>query len=228
MALKDLFFVNEEKKKKVEVSKKTSFPKDVAPSKEILDERMMFPADNGPWKSTVKNSSCEPYIEEVIKLYERGFDGLNIEGWDFYEMYKAVLAVGIDNKAAYQMAYNMGKGMDSTVTKEKLLSQAQYYLDEIIKVYKNYVSNGQSKKLQLQGQMDTEKDGLLSEVKSLREQLSEIQRLLSLKEGMLENIESKYQPEIEVIDCKIMANDHAKAKIMGSIDTVITQIKTNL
>lgn len=236
MGLKDLIFESSGEKKKPETSKKEtiSFPKEHATP--VSDEMGQFKigvdpitSDKGSlgWNSTPE-MSCEPYMNSVLELYNKGFDSLNKEGYDFYEFYKAMLAAGPDNAAMYAMALNMAKAMDSSVTKENLLRQSEYYLTEISKVHKNYEDQGKAKANNILSQKTTEEGTLnreLSEVQSQLEQLRQKENNIKIQIGA---IDSKYSAQLSEINCKIEANNVAKKELFDSINKVKQGINTNL
>ena len=122
MALKDLLFIKEDQPKKAVSETKTKFPDALPKSEDMKANLNKFP-------------SCDPYIEDVIEIYDNGFNALNMSGYDFYEFYKAIVASGDTSPIVYKMAFNMGKSMDPSLTKEKLITQSDFYLGEIDKVH---------------------------------------------------------------------------------------------
>jgi hypothetical protein len=245
MGFKDLFFVNDgsENKPEAESTKKATesaqqtfsnkFPSSAASytepkREEIKTEPSMVTAT--PMATTAPitpdNPSCAPHLEKIMKLYEDGFDGLNMEGYDFFEYFKMVVGAGVNNGAAYSMAFTMGQSMGAT--KETLLSQAQFYIDEISKVHKHYVDNGTSKKESVLKQKGDEEVNLTTELGSINAEISRLMGLKAEKEMALASINTKHAPEITEIECKLMANDMARDRILGTINTVVNGIKTNL
>lgn len=173
-------------------------------------------------------SVTEEQIEKAYTIYQNGFDSLNQPGYDFYEYYKMVLAGGIENAPIYAMAFAMGKSTDATITKESLISKADFYLDEINKVYNNFASQGNNKKQEIIGQKTQENQLLLSEVESIKEQIESLKIQLSDREHKLSVIDTKYSTAINDVDTKLMANSIAKDKIVGNIETVKNGIINNV
>lgn len=233
MGLKDLFFINNDEEKK---------PETVAPS---ATEPVRFPGVNQAVNTTfpsatvsvastpqpvasVENPSCQPHLDKIVQLYESGFDGLNQAGYDFYEFYKAVVSGGVDNPQVYAMALSMGKAMDGNVSKESLLSQSQFYIDEIMKVHTSYVENGTSKKTQLLATKENERSQLSTELDGLKMQMEAISNQIVSKQTSLSEIDNKYANDLLEVDCKLMANDVAKDKILTSINSVKQGLTNNL
>lgn len=233
MGLKDLFFINNDEEKK---------PETVAAA---ATEPVRFPGVNQAVNTTfpsatvsvtptpqvvasVENPSCQPHLDKIVQLYESGFDGLNQSGYDFYEFYKAVVSGGVDNPQVYAMALSMGKAMDGNVSKESLLSQSQFYIDEIMKVHTSYVENGTSKKNQLLTTKENERSQLSTELDGLKMQMEAISNQIVSKQTSLSEIDNKYANDLLEVDCKLMANDVAKDKILTSINSVKKGLTNNL
>ena len=181
-----------------------------------------------PPVATVGATNCAPHMDAVMELYEKGFESLNQPGVEFFEYFKSVVGAGIDTPAAYTMALNMLRGMDASMTKESLLSQSQFYIDEINKVWEGYNTSGANKKLSIEDARDVETERLKSDLQLMEQQLVTLQNQIDSKKITLANQNAKYAPEIEEIGCKMAANDLAKNKILGTINKVVAGINSNL
>ncbi len=183
---------------------------------------MMTPALTAPVLS------CEPYMGQVMELYETGFDSLNKEGYDFYEYFKAILKGGVDNPLIYDMAFQMAKGMDKTVTKERLLGDSDFYIQELDKVFSNYVAAGKSKKDETIHLKKVESEKLTKEVSEIDKEISRLTSEKRVKEEALQSIDKKYDPTVQEIDCKLLANQTARDTLVGSIKKVKEGLTTNV
>ena len=244
MGLKDLIFANPDKEGKSKKEDKPSFQNKFAGDKKEGGKKAAFLADEvgqfdfgktqkvADWKTQpttiVSPESCKPHMDKVVELYEKGFEGLNQEGYDFYEFYKSIMETGADNPAMYKMALTMAKTMDKTVSKDSLVKQAEFYLKEITEVYKNYVNAGNTKRKELLGQKEQEEESLRIKLGDIEKELTKLNSLKSNYESSLSTIDSKYSSELHEIDCKLEANDVAKRGIFESIHKVIRGINTNL
>ena len=76
--------------------------------------------------NATNESFANPFVNEILAVYEKAFESLNLSDFDFFEMYKSVVAVGITNPQSYQMAFTMGKSIKPDLTKEYLLKCAVY------------------------------------------------------------------------------------------------------
>lgn len=176
----------------------------------------------------VNVSVTQDQIDKAYAIYEKGFDSLNMPGYDFYEFFKMVLAGGIDNAPIYAMAFAMGKSADSSITKEALVAKADYYLDEINKVYENFTSQGNAKKQEILGQKSSENQQLVSNVELIQQQIESLHIQLTDSQNKLKAIDSKYATAIGEMDAKLSANSLAKDKIVGSITTVKNGLINNV
>lgn len=243
MGLRDLIFESkgEDKKPKKEESKEAiSFPKANKNAFEggkanafLGDEVGQFDFKNEGFAPSTEvgvpnNLSCEPHIDAVMDLYEKGFDELNQVGYDFYEFYKAIIGAGVDNPAMYTMALNMAKAMDSNVSKENLLKQSEFYLTEITNVYKQYVSQGKQKEGSLKTQKAGEEQSLQTELATVQQQLQNLQQQENSIKIKIGAIDQKYATQLHDISCKLEANDTAKREIFESINKVKRGINANL
>ncbi|MCR4032728.1 MULTISPECIES: hypothetical protein [Flavobacterium] len=195
-------------------------------SKENDSKEKITPVTTFPSQLEYNNTNLSenPFLNEVLEIYEKGFDSLNEPGFDFFEMYKSVLAVGISNSQSYQMAFTMGKSINSDLTKELLLEKSNFYITEIEKVYEKYNVIGKNKKKELDTTITQDKYNLSKSVEELESKIVEMQKDLESKKAELQKIDPKNEKELLEIQQKIEANDIAKQKILSSINTVVTGI----
>jgi hypothetical protein len=165
---------------------------------------------------------------DISAVYERGFESLNKDGYDFFELYKAVMAVGPDTPQAYTMAYAMGKGIKPDLSKDYLLQKGQNYLAELANVHTGYAQKGQAKLAELKQQENAENQGLLQQIQNIEKQIADLQQKLQQSKTQLEKLEGKYAAAINEMEQKIIANDQAKANLVASIEKVINGISQNI
>jgi len=170
----------------------------------------------------------QEHLEKAIELYEKGFDSLNQDGFDFYEFFQSVSHGGMTNPQVYAMAFAMGTAMDKTITKEKLISQADFYVSEITKVYDENVAKGQGKRDALVKQKESENQTLANELTMFEQQLEALQIQIADRKTKLQAIDGKYQPQFDEFDSKLNANTIAKTKIVEAIEAVKSGININI
>lgn len=240
MGLKDLFIVSDESSENKPVQEPvkqsttkfpSSEPKTEAPTTSAFGSfgfggaPTPAPAPSFPTPTTSVSNEA---LAKALDMYENGFDSLNQPGYDFYEFYKAVMAGGVDNPAIYGMAFGMGTAMDRTITKDKLLQQSDFYINEINKVYNDYVAKGNAKRQEVTTQKNHENESLVGELNLMKQQMEQLQIQIADRENKLSVIDSKYGPMLSEVENKIAANDMAKQKIVGSIEQVKNGIINNL
>ncbi|HEX6430566.1 MAG TPA: hypothetical protein VF008_22900, partial [Niastella sp.] len=167
-------------------------------AKKDTTESFSFPVtDTPPVKTSsisgvVPPPAIDPTVKDVIDVYESGLDSINMPGYDFYEFYKAITSIGQVNEHTYQLAYQMAKSLDKTVTAQKLMTDAEFYISKINEVHGQYTNQGQQKMNALQQQKNTDKDKLQREIDAgaaritqLRAELQQLEADVNQKRGIL-------------------------------------------
>ena len=207
----------------------SSLPKDEAKIQtSFIPTDSKFPETNTITNSVPNSNSNNPFLNEILEVYNKGFEGLNNEGFDFFEMYKSVMAVGPTNPQSYQMAFTMGKTIKSDLSKEFLLEKSKFYISEIEKVYAKYDATGNSKNKDLSDTISTQKNNLTKYISDLETQIAKLQSELETKKAELARIDFDNKEMFTQIQLKIEANNLAKHKILESINTVVTGINQYL
>lgn len=216
---KSLFFNEENEKPK---------NKEVIPSM-LPKEDTRFPTESNVTNiQNNQNQINNPFINEILDVYQKGFDSLNLENFDFFELYKSVVAVGVSNPQSYHMAFTMGRTIKSDLSKEFLLEKSKFYLDEIEKVYAKYDSTGKARKKDLEMEITRNKVNLSKSISDLESQINELQKELLSKKTELSKIDSLNNDQFNEIELKIEANNYAKNKIIESINIVVSGINQYL
>lgn len=229
-SLKSLIFVDSENK---EVKPKEKY---VSKFPEVSSSGNTFPTPSMEASITTTTPvptmsvplECAPHMDKIMKLYEDGFMSLNRPGVEFYEFFEAIVEAGMNDPAAYKMALKMLSKMEKTMTKNSLIAQSQYYIDELTKVHAGYKADGLKMKNELMGNKESEGNKLRIDIKTIEDQIESMKNQLTGKQTQLSQIEGKYQPKIGDLDCRMMANDEAKTRILGTINNVVNGIRTNL
>jgi hypothetical protein len=208
---------------------------------EQAEEKMAFPvvepnlSQNSHFSPSMPSpgNTSNAYLNEIIEVYEKGLESINMPGYDFYDFYLAVKAAGAQNEAIYKMAFQMGKTMDSNITSQKLATDADYYISKINDVYKTYSEKGSQKLNSLESELKAEKENLTSEINQveaeinkMRQRIMEMEQKLSETRNELVKVGSKYKPQQDVIRLKLQANDQAmqvSIQKLNSIKEAITK-----
>jgi hypothetical protein len=230
MILKGLFIKEDENDVKVEpvVKPKTSFPTTSTAKPATVFPNAAAPVASFPTSFPSQGFGSAPNQELINKFtekYSTTFDGLNQPGYDFYEFYKAIVSANmVDNPQGYQMALSMATAMDASVTKDHLVSQADFYVGKLMELYNQHVTSGNAKKQDLLSQKDAENHSLSTDLGTLKQQLEFIQSQITQKESDLSTIDAKYTPLIAEVDAKLVANEVVKNDFIGKI----SKVKENL
>nr|WP_294934592.1 hypothetical protein [uncultured Flavobacterium sp.] len=209
-------FINEETSDEKTTPEVTDFP---------TENKFPTPSQN---VTASEHATTNPYLDEIYQVYEKGFEGLNHEGFDFFELYKSVVAVGATNPQSYQMAFTMGKSLNPALTKEFLLEKSKFYIQEIEGVHTKYNTTGLSKRNDLVASVTNEKQKLSKNISELEAKIQQLQSELMKSKSDLEQIDFNNKQEFDELDLKISANAVAKNKILESINTVVKGINQYL
>jgi hypothetical protein len=201
---------------------KTDEPK---AGKEEAEPAFSFPASETIIPAADKNDKGsfipppvnDTVVNEVIEVYESGLESINMPGYDFYEFYKAISSTGLSGEHTYQLAFQMARTMDKTVTVQKLMTDAEFYISKINEVHGQYVSQGQVKLRSLEekknadkGQLQGEIDQGAMRISQLRAELQQLEAAVNQKKALLSKIDEGFQPQEKAIREKLAANDTAR------------------
>jgi chromosome segregation ATPase len=148
-------------------------------------------------------------------------------GYDFYEFYKAITSIAQANDHTYQLAYQMAKSLDKTVTAQKLMADAEFYISKINEVHGQYTSQGQQKMNALQQQKNGDKEKLQREIDAgaarisqLRAELQQLEADINQKRGILAKTDESFNPQEKTIREKLMANDMARKISIDKLNSI--------
>ena len=215
-------FINENSEASTTPTQKPNAPKEPVIVTQFPD------VDNTSQKINIQNSNNNPFLNEILQVYENGLNSLNLPDFDFFELYKSVIAVGPTNPQSYQMAFTMGKTIKSDLTKEYLIEKAKYYISEIEKVHAKFDETGKNKKQELDINIAKEKNNLSQNITDLQNQIINLQNELEAKRAELLKIQTNSTYSYSEIEMKIEANNYAKKKILDSINLVISGVNQYL
>jgi hypothetical protein len=195
-------------------------------------ETLSFPLGNNtmPGISTsfvAEKSNLNPAVAEVIKVYEDGLESINMPGYDFFEFYKAVGAAGNHGSQMYNMAFQMASALDKTITVQKLVSDAEFYISKINEVHSQYSSQGQlrlndiqEKKVAEKSKLSNEIDQSTQRIAQLRVELQNLENDVRQKREELSKIDEGFIQQENSIREKMAANDAARNSSIDKLNTV--------
>jgi hypothetical protein len=168
------------------------------------------------------------HINKALSAYQQGLISLKQVGYDFQNFYDALSDEDKKNPSVYQMAVRFATSMDKSVTKDKLVQSADYYIGKIQENYKNYVDSGNTKKQAILTQKADENHNLSSELEMLEGQAQAIQTQIADRKNKIASIDYKYATQLSEIDSKLAANDIARDQVVGSLELVKQGIIKNV
>jgi hypothetical protein len=196
------------------------------------ENQFNFPiSNNAPAASTPQINQYKTVenevLNEVIAVYERGIESINMPGYDFFEFYKAISSINNAGDQAYKMAFQMAKSMDSNVTTQKLVTDAEFYISKINEVHDQYELQGQQKVNSIEAQKNEEKnklraeiDGATEQLKQLRLKVQKLETEITQNRNILTTVDGKYLPQETSIHQKLSANDAARNISTGKLNNV--------
>ncbi len=189
-----------------------------------------FPVTDSTSFSAPQNQNTSPtnqYLGEIIEVYEKGLQSINMPGYDFYDFYLAIKAAGSQNEAVFKMAFQMGKTMDGNITPQKLVSDAEYYISKINEVYRTYADQGKQKLDSFDKELQNERQKLSSEaslietdLNNLRQKIVMLEKQLSETRAKLNSVDNTYKPQQDIIRQKLSANDQAMNVCVQKLNSV--------
>ena len=238
MKLKNLFVIDNDDTKKTEPVKETvqtnKFP--VSDSKPAETSNSIFSNFGFGKSNTTSNQTVTPsatnaspeHINKALEAYQQGLQGLKQSGYDFQNFYDALSEEDKNNPAYYQMAVKFASSMDKSVTKDKLVTSADFYIGKIIENYNNYINSGNAKKQTVLAQKADENRSLNADLDLLEQQAQAIQTQIQDRKNKISSIDGKYSAQLNEIDSKLAANDIAKNQIVSSLELVKQGIINNV
>lgn len=206
---------------------------DEKPQKPAAPESFSFPVNSGaPALQTHMPAPppppvSDPVVNEVLQVYENGLDSINMPGYDFYEFYKTVISTGHPTEQTYNMAFQMARTLDKTITPTKLLGDAEFYISKINEVHSQYTAQGTQKLNALQEKKSGERiglqkeiDGAVQRIAQLRAELQNLENEVTLKRNQLSKIDEGYTPQEKTVRDKLAANDHARKASIEKLNMI--------
>lgn len=243
MKLKNLFVIdedNDKETKKDEQLKETAntrFPStDSKPIEKTTDNSTSMFGSFGFGKTntqttspSVSNHEASPeHINKALEAYHSGLISLKQASYDFLNFYDALSEDDRKNPAVYQMAVRFASSMDKSITKDKLVQSADFYIGKIQENYNNYVNSGNTKRQTVLGQKADENRTLSADLDMLEQQAQAIQTQIQDRKNKIASIDTKYDMQLNEIDSKLAANDIAKDRIVSSLELVKQGIINNV
>ena len=216
--LKSLFVKPDED----EIESAESFPKNTSsPASSGSGEALKFPG----------NEISNKYVDQVMTMYENGLSSINMPGYDFFEFYSAVKNVSNADTSVYKMAFKMASAMDSTITAQKLIETADFYITKLNDVHDTFEQQGNTKLKQIQinsqeenNRLSKEISGGMDKITEMKKQIADLEKKILENQNNLRQLANKYEPERNDINLRLDANEKVKKLVSKRIETVKNEI----
>jgi len=167
-------------------------------------------------------------LEEIVAVYERHFDALNKDGYDFYEFHEAMSGLTPKSPDAYKMALHFAKQMGGDVNKVGLVQMADFYIGELNKLHDHNDQQGHLKLSEMNVNKKAEKSELESDITSLESQIASLRGRVAEKKVELNSIDSRYGTQISSVEEKLRTNTVARDAVIGSINEIKSGIEKHV
>lgn len=216
---------------------KSLFVKDETPSPEE-EKKAIAPQEEGFAFTRKKESESgeipvkplnvnQSIVDEIMAVYENGLDKLNMPGYDFFEFYQAIYASNQFSESAFQMAFQMSQALEKSVTKPKLLNDADYYISKIDEVYKSYMLQGDQKlktisdkKLAENNRLNTEINEATAKIQELKTEINRLETMILDHKSKSNQLENNIGSDEQAVKDKLSANDVVYQTIIGRLNKV--------
>lgn len=189
------------------------------------------PATYEPPTSVQRSSPNQPsyrHLDAIANAYDKHLEGLNLEGYDFWELYEAMSDLSPKTPETYKMAVHFATKMGENVDKNNLVQTAEYYEAEMNKFHDHQEQQGQVRLSQLNSNKSSDKSSLEREISTLSNQIESLKQEMLSKQRDLDSIDARYANQIADIEDKLATNTVARNAIIESIGEIKDGIKANI
>jgi hypothetical protein len=182
------------------------------------------------------NAQEQSLVEDFVKRLQNLINQNNQPGFDFLEFTESLFEEKQNpSPEVYKTVFRIAQKIDKSLTPSRLLESAMYYKGLVQSTVKTEISKGEAKKQGLQGEKDTERTNLdsnlrdtRSKIQQLTQQIQELQNQDLTLSNQLLAIDQKYNGQFIEIDRKINAIRNAAEQVIVSIVDIEAGIKSNL
>ena len=180
-----------------------------------------------PHTNLTQNTSDLPITDvkqmkvKVLEILER----INEPGIDFFEVWNAAAEMGSVDPNSIKAAFTSLKYVDKTLDKNKLLTTGEKYAAELKIIIDKESGDKQQQKESIEQELVKEKARLSEEIALMEQNIIELQEKVSLRQGELKGINSKYVPQLDQIDQKIAIGHTAVSEVIADINNALSIIK---
>jgi hypothetical protein len=175
-------------------------------------------------------------VQDFVQRLQNLINQNNQPGFDFLEFTESLFEEKQNpTPEVYKTVFRIAQKIDKSLTPSRLLDSAMYYKDLVQRTAESEIDKGVTKKQQLQGEKDTEKNNLdnglrdaQAKIQQLTRQIQELQNQETALNSQLLAIDQKYEGKFIDIDRKVSAIRNAKEQVIVSIVDIEAGIKSNL
>jgi hypothetical protein len=175
-------------------------------------------------------------VEDFVQRLQNLINQNNQPGFDFLEFTESLFEEKQNpSPEVYKTVFRIAQKMDKSLTPARLLESARYYKEVVQRAADTEISKGEAKKQGLQGEKDTEKNTLDSNLRETRNKIQQLNRQIQELQNQdvtisnqLFAIDQKYGNQFIDIEKKINAIRNAKEQVVSSIVDIEAGIKSNL
>ncbi len=178
--------------------------------------------DNAP---VVQASISDPQIE---KMFEDVLEKINKPGYDFMEYYEVLN--GINDKSQYVLAFKMASRFDGNLTKERLVADANHYVDQINQITADFKTQSHDKLRKLTVDLVTAEKIFDAKIAEKQQDVDIAKKNLALAEEQLLHASNAPSPRTELGKSTKDVNDKL-TKVMFYSSKIIqsfNQVKQNI
>ncbi len=184
----------------------------------------------------VAGAQDQALVEDFVQRLQNLINQNNQPGFDFLEFTESLFEEKQNpTPELYKTVFRIAQKIDKTLTPARLLESARFYKELVQQTAEGEISTGDSKKMGLQAEKDTERNNLDTSLKAARAKIQQLTRQiqdLQNQEMNMNNqllaIDQKYEGKFIDIDRKISAIRDAKEQVIVSIVDIEAGIKSNL
>jgi len=188
--------------------------------------RVQLPVTASPTVA-LPGGTGENQREMKLRIYQL-LESLNQPGCDFFEVWNAAIEMGGANSTNIRAAYTSLKFADKTLSRDKLITTGEYYVNSLQKVLDTETIKRQQEKDKLLDHKEKEKNTLATEITQLEQQLAAIQQALADKTSQREGINQKYEPQVAAINEKIAGGKQSVNGVLVEMQQVMSIIQKEI
>lgn len=186
--------------------------------------------------ASVDAGDMSDLTKKLVEDFRRVVDQNNLPGIDILEFSKALFKKGSNPSAGdYRQIFDVLHAVDDKLTTQQLIESSSIYKKMILDLAGQDIAKGNSRKSEVEKTKTAEKQALDKEQQSLNDEIARLEAQLQGKRDRLaqialslEDMDRKFQADLDDIARKISAIEQASQQVILSLDDVEHGIRTHL